>query len=185
MTVMTTYSRLKIDPADPKPESICLRDIAHALSQQARFCGQLDTFYSVASHCLMVGELLAREFNAPHLEIHGPLHDGHEAYISDIPTPVKELLGPEIYKVEANLDRAIYAHFGVELPTASEKIIIKKADRLAFLIEDHYLRDGAMTQDNDEYNSLFLRYSPVELENVETLFINKVKKLLLIKSHRL
>lgn len=47
-----TFSGIHISPADPRPEEICIEDIAHALSLMTRANGHFPVFYSVAQHSL-------------------------------------------------------------------------------------------------------------------------------------
>ena len=49
---ITTYTGNHIDPADPDPEAISIRDIAHALSLICRGNGHVRNFWSVGQHCL-------------------------------------------------------------------------------------------------------------------------------------
>ena len=44
---ITTYTGTHIDPADPDPEAISIRDIAHALSLICRGNGHVRNFWSV------------------------------------------------------------------------------------------------------------------------------------------
>lgn len=46
----TTYTGRTFYPFDPRPEDICIEDIAHSLSNMCRFCGHVREFYSVAEH---------------------------------------------------------------------------------------------------------------------------------------
>lgn len=82
---------------DPRPEMICIEDIAHALSNQCRFAGQCRTFYSVGQHSLLASAWVASYTKcAPEerrkLEMLALLHDASEAYLVDVPAPVKPLL---------------------------------------------------------------------------------------------
>jgi hypothetical protein len=79
-----TFTNKYIHPFDPKPELICLEDIAHALSQQCRFSGHVKRFYSVAEHAW-----LASMYAPPHLAAEALMHDAAEAYLIDIPRPLK------------------------------------------------------------------------------------------------
>jgi len=111
-----TYSGIHVTPLDPKPEMIRLEDIAHALSQQCRFAGHCKKFYSVAEHCVHVSHLVPMDFRR-----HALLHDAAEAYLMDIPRPLKKHLcfmiqdKPISYRfMEDRLMEIIAAHFGMQ-----------------------------------------------------------------------
>jgi uncharacterized protein len=84
---MQTYTGLAFWPLDPRPDEIRLVDIAHALSKLCRYGGQCLSFYSVAEHSLLVAS------KAPdHLKLVALMHDASEAYLLDIPRPIKRHL---------------------------------------------------------------------------------------------
>lgn len=118
-------------PRDPDPSEIAIEDIAAALSKQCRFAGHSRTFYSVAQHCLHVAQVL--EPTSIHLARWGLLHDATEAYLVDIPGPIKH--APELHgyrEIEAALEAAIASAFGLVLPRPSH---VKDADRAVFAAE--------------------------------------------------
>lgn len=131
MATLETVSGRKIKVTDPDPATIEITDIAWALSRMPRFSGHSIPYipYSVAQHCVQV----ARELGpyGPRMQLHGLLHDAAEAYIDDLPSPVKHI--PEIHAVikqlEDKLMRAIYIALDVELPTEEEEKIVKIADK--------------------------------------------------------
>lgn len=103
-----TYSGVAFWPLDPRPEEIDILDIAHALSHQCRFSGHTKWFYSVAEHSFLVSTLVS-----PKDKLWALLHDASEAYLVDVPRPIKNLL-PE-YKVwEERLMRVIARRFGLQ-----------------------------------------------------------------------
>lgn len=105
--VLETQSGTLIDIADPQPDQIYIRDIAHALSMQCRFGGHTKHHYSVAQHSVNVSYLVPKEHALQAL-----LHDATEAYLVDIPTPIKRLLRD--YKpLEERLWSCIAAKYGV------------------------------------------------------------------------
>lgn len=65
-----------------------VNDVAPQLARQARFNGAAEGFYSVAQHCVHGADALYQETRRADLAAYFLLHDAHEAYIGDIPTPV-------------------------------------------------------------------------------------------------
>lgn len=124
-----TLSGRIIDLAAPDPAQVHLEDIAHALGAICRFTGQTSDFYSVAQHSLMVASLVPQE-----LRLRALLHDATEAYLQDLPTPVKAIL-PGYAELEARVWAAIATHFGLTAVDRLADPIIKQADRIALRIE--------------------------------------------------
>lgn len=88
-----TYTGKKINLLDLKPEDISPKDIAHHLSLQNRFIGATPHGYSTAQHSIHVMQLADRMAPAPVTtmqRLQALLHDGEEAYLGDIITPVKK-----------------------------------------------------------------------------------------------
>lgn len=129
---MITYSGLEFDPAHPRSNQISLLDIAVGLSRVPRFVGHLIQPYSVAHHSIYVSQLLEQSNCSVEVQLQGLLHDASEAYTGDIPTPVKDLLKPNITELENNIQRAIYTQLRVKIPTEDEKKKIKEVDIQAF-----------------------------------------------------
>jgi hypothetical protein len=123
----------RIDLDDPDPKEIDLRDIACGLSKIARFNGQTKEFYSVAEHCMNAAKLVPPEFRLQAL-----LHDASEAYICDVPTPLKRMLGNTYAMIELRLQNAIGEAFGVELSPLPN--VVKQADRIMLVTEHNALQ---------------------------------------------
>jgi hypothetical protein len=105
---LQTYSGRRFWPFDPRPEDVCLEDVAHALAMQCRYGGHCRRFYSVAEHSVLMA------YKAPEpLKRWALLHDGSEAYIQDMNRSIKK--GFPAYKmVERPVQRAVYQHFGMD-----------------------------------------------------------------------
>jgi hypothetical protein len=122
MSWIQTHSGNAFDLADPAPDSICIEDIAHALSHLCRFAGHARVFYSVAQHSVLVAQKCA-----PRDARWGLLHDATEAYIADLPRPVKRLPGMEGYRLlEARIARAVARAF--DLPGEDVPLAVKEVD---------------------------------------------------------
>jgi len=118
-------------PLEPRLQDIAIEDIAHHLSNLCRFTGAVRLFYSVAQHSVEVSQAMA-----PHLltgrhrslALYGLLHDASEAYLTDVPRPLKHDAHFSYYRVaEARLQRVIYAVF--ELDPDGEPAELKLVDR--------------------------------------------------------
>lgn len=137
VTHLETVSGRKINVTNPDPSTIEITDIAWALSRMPRFSGHSIPYipYSVAQHCIQVMKELAP--HGPKIQIYGLLHDAAEAYMNDLPSPVKHI--PEIHavisKLEDKLMLTIYQALGIEPPTDEEEQIVKIADKHQQAIE--------------------------------------------------
>lgn len=113
---MQTYTGRKFWPVDPKADEVFIEDIAHSLSLQCRYAGHCHQFYSVAEHSVLMARKLRWE-GGVEAALWALMHDASEAYLVDIPRPVKpSLIG---YKeAEARVMAAICGRFslGAEMP---------------------------------------------------------------------
>jgi 5'-deoxynucleotidase YfbR-like HD superfamily hydrolase len=138
-----TYSGLYVNTERPDPGTINLQDIAHALSQTCRYGGHCRTFYSVAEHAVFVSRRLEAKGFPRWLQLAGLHHDDAEAYLGDIPRPMKPLLGKAYERLTNRMDTAIVDglklhEYDVRTPTFhfSE---IKDADNFALFVEARHL----------------------------------------------
>src|SRR4051812_42097359 len=98
---IATYTKKQLYPFDPKPEQICIEDIAHSLSLQCRFQGHIPQHYSVCDHSCRVAFEVWKvtaldddygEEEQKQLVLQGLLHDSSESVICDVPRPIKPYL---------------------------------------------------------------------------------------------
>lgn len=125
-----TVSGAKFELANPVFET---EVIAHALGMCVRYNGHVKEFYSVAEHCVLVALLMERYYGGDPFE--GLMHDALEAYLTDVPSPIKRFL-PDYKELDDHLDAKLRAHY--ELP-AKKSQECKYADRIALFLESHYL----------------------------------------------
>lgn len=121
-----TFSGQYVNVFDPDPDTILIEDIAHALSHQCRFGGHLPMYYSVAQHSVLCAVSVPSEHALAAL-----LHDASEAYMLDIPSPIKKRL-PEYKKLEDNLMQVIAKKFEFQYPLHDE---VKNADKILLVKE--------------------------------------------------
>ncbi|MCO5071119.1 MAG: phosphohydrolase [Rhizobiaceae bacterium] len=126
-----TFTGRRFWPLDPRPEDICVEDIAHALSLQCRYGGHCLSFYSVAEHSVLLANHVAAPFKRWAL-----MHDASEAYLVDVPRPIKRDLA-NYREIEARVMAAVCERFGLprdmpaEVHEADNRIIGDERRNLA------------------------------------------------------
>jgi hypothetical protein len=121
-----TFSGKWIDPYNPEISNFYIEDIAHGLSMICRFNGHSNRFYSVLEHSLR-GACMVSEKNITAFL----LHDASEAYIMDVPRPLKgRMIG--YYELEDTIMSIISKKFEFKYPLADE---IKEIDNRLLSIE--------------------------------------------------
>jgi len=107
-----THSGVRFWPLDPRAEEVRIEDIAHALARLCRFAGHVAcAHYSVAQHSVLVSHACH-----PDDALWGLLHDATEAYLVDVPSPVKRAPALASYRAaERQLERVIAERFGLPL----------------------------------------------------------------------
>ena len=124
---MNTISGVLLDPTDVKAEDIRLYDIAHPLSFICRGVGQVKHFLSVGQHCINCAKEAEGRGYSDRVVLACLLHDGAEAYVSDVIRPVKVLL-KNYTEVESRFQEAIYAHFGLGDLSDEERELVHRVD---------------------------------------------------------
>jgi len=119
---MQTYTGRKFWPMDPRPQEVNIRDIAHSLSMQCRYAGHCRRFYSVAEHSVHIARWLVGVNKQA--AIYGLLHDASEAFLIDVPRPVKPYL-TGYRDAEERVMASVLVRFGLgqDVPP-----IVKEAD---------------------------------------------------------
>jgi len=134
-----------IDFLNPSEDQIDIEDIATALSRICRFGGHSSAFYSVAQHSVLVMKLveLYLECNNSlineNLNLTALLHDASEAYLGDMISPLKHIVGASYRTLEHNFEVVIGQKFGASFYTEAAKQIVKKCDIQALEMEHEAL----------------------------------------------
>ena len=112
---INTYTGVKFNLLNPKPEDVQIEDIAKGLAYKAHFSGQTPFYFSIAEHCILVCDLIEKDdsiINKSELLKVALLHDASEAYIGDMVKPLKVHL-PNFCKVEDSITVAVFNRFGL------------------------------------------------------------------------
>jgi len=89
-----TYTGRSFYPLSPSACDVVIEDVAHSLSNQCRFAGHCRSFYSVAEHCVRASYAVVAtgtELKQVATRLVALLHDASEAYLVDLPRPIKKM----------------------------------------------------------------------------------------------
>ena len=192
MTWIQTYRGKVMDVFDPDITQIDIIDIAHSLSNQCRYNGHCDHFYSVARHCCLCASIMAVDPRSMYrmrwsrkrkqyeissdqdkwspdmhrqIVFHALMHDAAEAYVGDMPRPIKRKF-PEFKKIEASLMDMVISRMGMvpleTFPGVAE--LIHQIDMRMCVTE----RDAMLSEPPIDWN---LDYEPYEalIENIRSV----------------
>jgi hypothetical protein len=134
IVVIETYTGVPFNLAEPDPEQVCLEDIAVALSRICRFTGHCRHFYSVAEHSVLASMLAERKGESVAVQQATLMHDATEAYIGDINSPLKRMLGTSITKIEGKIRAAINERFNLADLAVHDYDLIMLASEAAALM---------------------------------------------------
>lgn len=136
-----TVSGRRVNPFAPDAAEFDIDDIARSLANQCRFGGHCRAFYSVAQHSCQLADLVEQNGGDPSEALWALLHDATEAYLVDLPHPLKHRseLGRIYREAEAAVQEAICERFG--LPP--EPPALKSLDRALLATERRALSEVA------------------------------------------
>lgn len=145
-----TYTGRKFYPLEPDAADVNIEDIAHALAMKCRFNGHVKQFYSVAQHSVLMARHIKptkTKVSTFYLKMWALLHDAGEAYLADIPRPVKPYtrIATGHYfndtvpfgDVEEQLRNTIFEVVAPKLHNTKEPSIVKEFD-LRILVNEAY-----------------------------------------------
>lgn len=166
-----TFSGKRINLLDPKVDDICIEDIAQALSLQCRFSGHCKEFYSVAQHSVFVSKLCE-----PQDAMYGLLHDASEAYLVDIPKPLKYSGKFDVYlKFEEKMMKVIHKKFNLN---KEEPESVKMADRVMLMTEARDLASKFNPCDWGKVPPATFTIKPVFYTEAKEMFLNRYNEIM-------
>jgi hypothetical protein len=172
-----TVSGKRINPFDPDPGDIEIGDIAVALANQCRFGGHTRRYYSVAQHSCIVSDTMLAEGHDAHDALWGLLHDMAEAYLVDLPHPIKHRseLGRVYRESEGRLEDALLARFGFE---GSPPPRMKQIDRALLAAEREQLT-GVLWHwpELEGFEPLAIEIDPWTPEEAAAAFLERYQRL--------
>lgn len=170
-----TYSGGVIDYDDECWNSLSIEEIAASLSKQCRYNGHTKAFYSVAEHSVHVSRMVDNDYKLAAL-----LHDASEAYVSDLPRPLKKAMGTDFSKFEDKAMESVARKFGLEVEDFHSKAV-KDADNAMLYYETkelmhyHPIWETFYDKQFNEFEPSILCLNPEEANN---LFLNEYELLM-------
>ena len=169
-----TFSGKKLSLTNPRPEDVCIADIAHALSNLCRFGGACREFYSVAQHSVLVCDLVTDlELKMPAL-----LHDAAEGLgLGDVVNTLKNLL-PNYRSLEDGMATCVAQVFGFHWYKFRHPVVYW-ADLVALSTERRDLMvpcDWQWDLDKSGVSPVSTRVVPLPPKEAEELFLARFKQ---------
>ena len=140
---------------DLKKNKIEIEDVAQSLSHQCRYNGHCGVFYSVAEHSVLVHDIVMDYVHGQYdalkvcrIRLATLLHDASEAYMSDLPSPLKQMQEMQPYRIiEEKIHRLVMTQFGVldDYDDPSIKDAIDQADKAMLALESRSLHIKPMS----------------------------------------
>jgi len=127
MSFILLRSGHRFDPDATMENTYLIEDIAHALSKEVRYGGHCRGSYTVAQHSVLCSKLVS-----PPNALCALMHDATEAYIKDIPKPIKAFLGASYEDLEYDVWQGIASTFNLPHKLPNE---VKQADQAMMAIE--------------------------------------------------
>jgi len=158
-----TFTGRYMNVFEPTLDMIDIEDIAHALSHTCRWGGHVPKFYSVGEHSVHCADLITDQSQS----FEALMHDASEAYLLDIPRPIKRRLS-EYKVIEDNLMVLIAEKFGFKYPLSEE---VKVIDNQLLQMEWDTIIIG-----NINHKELII-WNPEEAKNTFLHRFNKLKRI--------
>jgi hypothetical protein len=158
---METLSGIRFYPLEAEVDKFSIKDIAHALSNICRWGGHTSYHFSVAQHAYIMSHLVSPE-NA----MEALMHDATEAYLGDIPTPIKRLF-PEYLDIEDKLAKKLAVKYKYTYPYPTQ---VYKYDTVMKRVEHDVLLLGKESPSR-------IKIERLSQEEAERLFLTRYNEL--------
>jgi hypothetical protein len=159
-----TFTGRQVDPFNLQPEDVNIVDIAHSLSHQNRYGGHTFKPYSVGIHCTTMEFSIQNIHKNEAMSLDALMHDASEAYLTDIPKPIKERI-PMIDEIEANILNVIYQKYGIK-----HFLEVQQFDQAIVMVEISTLKMLNPLDDRNPKGMLILDVKP---STIRQKFLNR------------
>ena len=147
---MITHSGRRNDLPSPQRGQVHIGDVAVQLSRIPRFVGATLEPWNVAAHSLHCSALAEADGASLQAQLAALLHDAHEAYMGDIPSPFKQAVMAEAGSMwcplklsEEKLQVAVLHQLGSLDCYEANRAAVKHWDLVSLATERKYLMHAA------------------------------------------
>lgn len=133
---MGTFSGQEVWYLEPHRTEIIESDLYEHLQNQGRYAGAIKV--SILFHSALCVELAQRENHTPEVVAYCAAHDLHEAYVGDIPSPLKQVLPEFGERIERPWEEHVHRSLGMLYPPPAERMVpekVKHIDLRALVVE--------------------------------------------------
>ena len=124
-----TRSGVFFEVGNLRPEQVKIKDITYRLARIIRFGGDAES-YSVAHHSLAAAALARHLGYSEAAQAACLVHDLHEAYVGDISTPMKRVLGESFRVIDRQAQEAVLEALGMTEIFWDHHDTVKRIDAL-------------------------------------------------------
>jgi hypothetical protein len=124
VSYVETYTGRAFFPLEPQVKDVSIIDIAHHLSNQCRYSGAPSSFYSTAQHCCLLADFVQKRWGTPLDCLQILMHDAAEAYLVDMPRPVKQFM-PQFRDWDHAIQMCVRSWLGLDgvpIPTWQDEL---------------------------------------------------------------
>ncbi len=158
----------------PTIDMFSVLDEAHALSNLCRFGGHVSQFYGVGNHCVLASKYI--NSNDPYIQFEALHHEIEEAYMIDLPTPIKYLPDMIMYRTIAKEIKRVGRQFHQLNPVESP--LVKEVDlRLLFTEKRDLMPKGGRKWKNN-VEPFDFTIEPMSPKEAEQAFLDRHWELL-------
>ncbi len=166
-----TLSGHYLDVFDPDPATLDIRDIARGLALRPRYGAQLPEDYSIGEHSCHVHDVVQRLYpKATRAELLASLlHDAPEAYIGDMPKPIKMKL-PGYQALETILLGAIFERCHLDVSLLDKGSPIDRIDKQIRYAERFWIYNDPIPEEAPDWaHKVIVRFWSSERAEAEFL----------------
>lgn len=157
-----------LDYNNPSATDFDIGLIAHALSNICRYGGHSRKFYSVAEHSVLVSRVVPDD-----LALVGLLHDASEAFVGDMPSPLKKMC--QSYRtIENRVQEAIANQFNLPYPFPHD---VHVADKRVYLAERKQITDAEDKLWHTEYTPAEVTVTGMPPKDAKNFFLSRYEEL--------